>query len=391
MSSTATRSCAPMSIMTMNSSSLLPRLDKSTAQLAGSVTERTGVAAGGIERTSIQEQHMDLTTHYMGLRLRNPLIASASPLNGDVGTLRALEDYGAGAVVLPSIFEEQIVAERHEFERRTEVSATGFAEAQTYFPTCDGYGFGPERYLDIVRRAREAIGIPVIASLNCVTPAGWVDYARLLQQAGADAIELNIYLIPADLTMTGRDVEQHYLDTVRAVKASVSIPVAVKIGPSFSAIGATARALADGGADALVLFNRFYQPDIDIVTLRLSMDLELSTPAEIRLPLLWIAILYGRLRASLAASTGVESADEVFKYLLAGADTVMTTSSLLRHGVGHMRTLVDGLSALLAAREIRSLSDIRGRMSQRNLKNPTAFERANYVHILQGYHIAAAS
>jgi dihydroorotate dehydrogenase (fumarate) len=242
-----------------------------------------------------------------------------------------------------------------------------------------------------VRRAREAIGIPVIASLNCVTPAGWVDYARLLQQAGADAIELNIYLIPADLTMTGRDVEQHYLDTVRAVKASVSIPVAVKIGPSFSAIGATARALADGGADALVLFNRFYQPDIDIVTLRLSMDLELSTPAEIRLPLLWIAILYGRLRASLAASTGVESADEVFKYLLAGADTVMTTSSLLRHGVGHMRALVDGLSALLAAREIRSLSDIRGRMSQRNLKNPTAFERANYVHILQGYHIAAAS
>lgn len=333
---------------------------------------------------------MDLTTHYMGLRLRNPLIASASPLNGDVGTLRALEDCGAGAVVLPSIFEEQIVAERDEFERRTEVSATGFAEAQTYFPTYDGYGFGPERYLDIVRRAKEAIGIPVIGSLNCVTQAGWVDYARLLQQAGADAIELNIYLIPADLAMTGRDVEQHYLETLRAVKDSISIPVAVKIGPSFSAIGAMARALADGGADALVLFNRFYQPDIDIVTSRLSMDLELSTPTEIRLPLLWIAILYGRLQASLAATTGVESADEVFKYLLAGADTVMTTSSLLRHGVGHMRTLVDGLSALLAAREIRSLSDIRGRMSQRNLKNPTAFERANYVHILQGYHIAAA-
>ncbi|MFH1340632.1 MAG: dihydroorotate dehydrogenase-like protein [Pseudomonadota bacterium] len=333
---------------------------------------------------------MNLTTHYMGLRLRNPLIASASSLNGDVGTLRALEDYGAGAVVLPSIFEEQIVAERHEFERRTEVSAMGFAEAQTYFPTYDGYGFGPERYLDIVRSAKEAISIPVIASLNCVTHAGWVDYARLLQQAGADAIELNIYLIPADLAMTGREVEQHYLDILRAVKDSVSIPVAVKIGPSFSAIGAMARALADGGADALVLFNRFHQPDIDIVTLRLSMDLQLSTPTEIRLPLLWIAILYGRLRASLAATTGVESADEVFKYLLAGADTVMTTSSLLRHGVGHMRTLVDGLSALLAAREIGSLSDIRGRMSQRNLKNPTAFERANYVHIMQGYHIAAA-
>ena len=334
---------------------------------------------------------MDLTTRYMGLTLRNPLIASASPLNGDLGTLRALEDHGAGAVVLPSIFEEQIVAERHEFELRTEVTAHGFAEALTFFPAYSGYGFGPERYLDIVRRAKDAIGIPVIASLNCVSQAGWVDYACGLQQAGADAIELNIYFIPADLAMSGRDVEQHYLDILAAVKTSVSIPVAVKIGPHFSAIGAVARALADAGADALVLFNRFYQPDIDIATLRLSMDIELSTPAEIRLPLLWIAILYGRMPASLAASTGVESADEVFKYLLAGADTVMTTSALLRHGVEHMRTLVDGLSALLAAREIESLDEIRGRMSQQNVKSPTAFERANYVHILQGYHIPSAT
>jgi dihydroorotate dehydrogenase (fumarate) len=331
---------------------------------------------------------MDLTTDYMGLRLRNPLIASASPLNGEIGTLRALEDHGSGAVVLPSIFEEHIVAERHEFERRTEeVPASGFAEAQTYFPAYDGYGFGPERYLDIVRRAKQAIGIPVIASLNGTTEEGWSDYARELQQAGADAIELNIYFIPADLTMTGRDVEQRYLDVLRVVKTSVTIPVAVKIGPYFSAIGAMARSLADSGADALVLFNRFYQPDIDIATLRLSMDLELSTVAEIRLPLLWIAILHGRLPVSLAASTGVESADEVLKYLLAGADTVMTTSSLLRHGAKHMRTLLDGLSALLAAREIGSLSGIRGRMSQKNLANPMAFERANYVHMLQGYYV----
>lgn len=331
---------------------------------------------------------MDLTTDYMGLRLRNPLIASASPLNGEIGMLRALEDHDAGAVVLPSIFEEHIVAERHEFERRTEeVPASGFAEAQTYFPAYDGYGFGPERYLDIVRRAKQAIGIPVIASLNGTTEEGWSDYARELQQAGADAIELNIYFIPADLTMTGRDVEQRYLDVLRVVKTSVTIPVAVKIGPYFSAIGAMARSLADSGADALVLFNRFYQPDIDIATLRLSMDLELSTVAEIRLPLLWIAILHGRLPVSLAASTGVESADEVLKYLLAGADTVMTTSSLLRHGAKHMRTLLDGLSALLAAREIGSLSGIRGRMSQKNLENPMAFERANYVHMLQGYYL----
>ena len=333
---------------------------------------------------------MDLTTSYMGLVLRNPLIASASPRNGDLGTLRALEDHAAGAVVLPSIFEEQIVAERHEFALRTELPASGFAEAQTYFPAYDGYGFGAERYLDLVRRAKAAIGIPVIASLNGVTHAGWTDYARGLEEAGADAIELNVYFIPADLALTAREVEPRYLDILAAVKASVSIPVAVKIGPYFSALGAVARALADGGADALVLFNRFYQPDINIATLQLSLNLELSTPAEIRLPLLWIAILYGRVEVSLAASTGVESADDVLKYLLAGADTVMTTSALLRHGVGHMRTLFDGLRALLAAQGIDSLSDIRGRMSQRNLKDPTTFERVNYIHMLQGWQVAPA-
>jgi dihydroorotate dehydrogenase (fumarate) len=328
---------------------------------------------------------MDLTTNYMGLRLRNPLIASASPLNRDIDNLRQLEDVGAAAVVLPSIFEEEIVAERREIELRTEVAATGFAEAQTYFPTTVGYGFGPERYLDIVRRAKAAVAIPVIASLNCISHSGWVDYARGLEEAGADAIELNIYFIPADLAMTGPDVEQRYRDILGAVKAAVSVPVAVKIGPYFSAIGAMARTLADCGADGLVLFNRFYQPDIDVVALRLALNLELSTPAEVRLPLLWIAILHGRVSAALAASTGVESADDVLKYLLAGADAVMTTSSLLRHGLGHMAKLVDGLATLLAAREISSVSEMRGRMSQKNLANPTAFERANYIHIMQGY------
>jgi dihydroorotate dehydrogenase (fumarate) len=329
---------------------------------------------------------MNLTTNYMGLALRTPLIASASPLNSDLGTLRALEDCGAGAVVLPSIFEEQIVAERKELERCMDVPATGFAEAQTYFPEQTGYGFGPDRYLEIVRNAKDTISIPVIASLNCVTQEGWIDYAHALQEARADAVELNIYLIPADLETSGRDVEQRYLSILAAVKAAVSIPIAVKIGPYFSATGAMAAALAATGADALVLFNRFYQPDIDIMRLRMSMDLELSTPVEVRLPLLWIAILYGRLNVSLAASTGVDSADDVFKYLLAGADTVMTTSSLLRHGAEHMRTLVDGLSTLLAEREFESLDQVRGRMSQKNLKNPTALERANYIHILQGYH-----
>jgi dihydroorotate dehydrogenase (fumarate) len=333
---------------------------------------------------------MDLTTKYMGLVLPSPLIASASPLNRDLGTLRELEEHGAGAVVLPSIFEEEIIAERREIEQRIEeLPATGFAEAQTYFPTQASRSFGPERYLELVRRAKDAIGIPVIASLNGMTRAGWADYARSLEEAGADAIELNIYFIPADMTMSGRDVEQRYLDILAAVRSTVKIPVAVKLSPYFSATGAMARALAAGGADALVLFNRFYQPDIDTVTLRLSLDLELSTPSEIRLPLLWIAILHGRVPASLAATTGVESANDVFKYLLVGADAVMTTSSLLRHGVGHMRTLVDGLSALLAAREIKSVEQIRGRMSQRNLKDPTLFERANYVRMLQDYEPAS--
>lgn len=330
---------------------------------------------------------MDLATRYMGLALPSPLIASASPLNGELGALRALEDHGAGAVVLPSIFEEQVIAERQEFERLAQPAASGFAEAQSYFPAYVGYSFGPERYLEIVRAAKTALGIPVIASLNGVTQHGWTDYARHLQAAGADAIELNIYFIPADLTMSGRDVEQRYLDILAAVKTAVSIPVAVKIGPYFSAIGAMAQALAAGGADGLVLFNRFYQPDIDLATLRLSMDLELSTPAEMRLPLLWMAILYGRVPAALAASTGVDSADDVLKLLLAGADVVMTTSALLRRGVGHMRTLVEGLAVLLEARGVEVLDDVRGRMSQQNIVDPSTFERANYIQMLQGYQL----
>lgn len=328
---------------------------------------------------------MDLTTSYMGLTLRSPLVASASPLNGDLEKLRALEDHGVGAVVLPSIFEEEIVAERRELELRTEeLSASGFAEAQSYFPVHTKLRFGPERYLELVRDAKAALDIPVIASMNCMTLGGWVDYARSLEQAGADALELNVFFIPADLTLSGRAVEQRYLDILAAVRAAVRIPIAVKMGPYFSAIGAMARALVDGGANALVLFNRFYQPDIDLVKLGLSLDLQLSTPSEIRLPLLWIAILYGRLQASLAATTGVQSADEVLKYLLVGADVVMTTSSLLRHGVGHMKTLLDGLRAALTAREVSSLTELRGRMSQKSVDNPTLFERANYVRILRG-------
>ena len=287
-------------------------------------------------------------------------------------------------MVLPSVFEEQILAERQALQRQAQLPASGFAEAQTYFPLYAGYGFGTERYLDILRRAKQALTIPVIASLNCISEEGWVDYARALAEAGADALELNIYFIPADPRLSGSDVERRYVAILQRVKAVVTIPVAVKLNPYFSAPLSIAQDLVAAGADGLVLFNRFYQPDIDVAALRLKLALELSTPSEMRLPLLWLAVLHGRVRVSLGASTGVESPQDVLKYLLAGADVVMSTSALLRHGVQHMAVLRAGLADLLAARGT-SLADVRGRMSQQNLENPTAFERANYVQILQGY------
>ena len=327
---------------------------------------------------------MDLSTRYLGLRLKNPLVASASPLTLDLDTVRALEDHGAAAVVLPSIFEEQIEAEAEQVERLTGVGAESSAEALSYFPPSASYQTGTHGYLEHIRKARSAVDIPVIASLNGVTSAGWTGYARDLEQAGASAIELNVFFIPADPKLTGGDVERRYHEVLHAVKSAVRIPVAMKLSPYFSAPGAMLRELDAVGADGLVLFNRFYQPDIDLASLRMRRDLQLSTPQEIRLPLLWIGLLSGQLRGSLAASSGVETAEQVIKYLLVGADVVMTTSALLRHGAGHMRTLLDGLNAWLDARNA-SIDDVRGRMSQRRLKDPAAFERANYIQILQGW------
>jgi dihydroorotate dehydrogenase (fumarate) len=328
---------------------------------------------------------MDLTTRYLGLTLKNPLVASASPLTSDLGNLRRLEDCGAAAIVLPSIFEEQIEAEEAEAERLTTSKGESFPEALSYFPAAVSYSIGPQAYLENLRRAREAIAIPVIASLNGISRSGWCDYARLVETAGANAIELNAYFVPSDLSLTGAEVENLYLDVVRAVKSAVSIPVAVKLSPYFSAPGRMAIALAEAGADGLVFFNRFCQPDIDLATLRLKRDIELSRPTEIRPSLLWIGVLAGNLRASLAASSGVDSSDEVIKYLLVGADVVMTTSALLRHGLGHMATLVEGLHSWLAARDIDRVAAIRGRMSRGALQNPSAFDRANYIEILQSY------
>ncbi len=328
---------------------------------------------------------MDLTSRYMGLELKNPLVASASPLTGEVDNIRALEDAGVGAIVLPSLFQEQIEAEMERYEALTGAGADSFPEALGYFPAQSLQHAGPERYLTLVRRAVAAVDLPIIASLNGTTNEGWIEYAKQIEQEGAAGIELNVYFLPTDPAMTGGTVERRYLEILGAVRAAVSIPVAVKVGPYFSAFAHMARALDNAGADALVLFNRFYQPDIDLVSLGMVKDLELSRRNEIRLPLLWIGVLSGSMGASLAASTGVETAEEVLKYLLVGADVVMTTSALLRHGVGHVATLLSGVNTWLLARELQSLDQVRGVLSRRKVRTAGALIRADYIEMLQGY------
>lgn len=328
---------------------------------------------------------MDLTSNYMGLTLRTPLVASASPLTDNLGSMRALEDAGAGAVVLPSLFAEQIDADSMRHEALSAAGSGSSPEANRYFPPANAYHVQASQYLELIRHASDALAIPVIASLNGASEESWTAYATDLQAAGASALELNIYFIPSDIDLSGHAVEQRYLDIVRAVAGRVTIPFAVKLSPYFSSVGNLAKELVEAGAGGLVLFNRFYQPDIDTVRLKIRTDLELSRSHEMRLPLLWIAILHGRLNASLAASTGVHTTDDVVKYLMAGADVVMTTSALLEHGVAHMRTLVDGLSQWLDNRDLQDLSHVRGLLSQHNIKDPVAYQRANYIKILQGY------
>jgi dihydroorotate dehydrogenase (fumarate) len=328
---------------------------------------------------------MDLRTTYMGLSLKHPIVASASPLSEKLDNIKRMEDAGAAAVVMFSLFEEQIKRENAAIEHLITAGTNSFAESLSYFPDFEDYETGPEEYLKLLRQATESVDIPVIGSLNGVTNEGWVDTARMMQEAGASGIELNIYYIPANLYITGRDVEQRYLDILKAVKGSVSIPVALKLSPFFSGMGNMARQFDEAGADALVLFNRFYQPDFDLEKLDVMVNLELSTPSEIRLPLLWIAVLYGRINASLAATRGVHSPTEAIKYLMAGADAVMTTSALLRHGIGFLTTLVDGLRSWMEDREYESVQQMKGSMSQINCLDPGAFERANYIKIIESY------
>jgi dihydroorotate dehydrogenase (fumarate) len=328
---------------------------------------------------------MDLRTTYMGLPLKHPIIASASPLSEKLDNFKRMEDAGAAAVVMFSLFEEQIKRENAAIEHLITAGTNSFAESLSYFPDFEDYETGPEEYLNLLRQASEAVDIPVIGSLNGVTNEGWVDTARMMQEAGASGIELNIYYIPANLYMSGREVEQRYVEILKAVKASVSIPVALKLSPFFSAVGNMVRQFDEAGADALVLFNRFYQPDFDLDKLDVKVNLELSTPSEIRLPLLWIAVLYGRINASLAATRGVHSPTEVIKYLMAGADAVMTTSALLKNGIGFLATLVEGLQDWMEQRQYESVQQMKGSMSQINCLDPGAFERANYIKIIESY------
>ena len=328
---------------------------------------------------------MDLTTSYMGMKLKHPIIASSSPLSGSVAGVKRLEDAGASAVVLFSLFEEQLKHESAALEHFMTAGTESFAESLSYLPEIDDYTVGPDTYLDLLRRSSEAVDIPVIGSLNGITNSGWIEYAQLMQQAGAKGIELNIYYIPADLTTSGRAVEERYIEIVKAVKASVTIPVAVKLSPFFSAIGSMTKALDDAGADALVLFNRFYQPDFDLEKLEVAPNLNLSTADEIRLPLLWIAVLYGKLRASLGATRGVHTPIEIVKYLMAGADAVMTTSALLKNGIDYLGTLRNGLQTWMEMNQYHSVTQMKGSMSQQNVADPTAFERANYIKTLESY------
>jgi dihydroorotate dehydrogenase (fumarate) len=324
----------------------------------------------------------DLATRYLGLELRNPLVASASPLSSTADGVRRLADGGAGAVVLHSLFEEQVRREMARDAAAADAGTDSFAESLSYFPAAASADGGPRRYLSLLERAAAAVDIPVIASLNGATTGGWTDYASALQDAGAAAIELNIYHLPGGPVFTGSDVEQRHVEILTTVKAVVSVPVAVKLSPYFSSTGEVARRLDRAGADGLVLFNRFLQPDIDPETLTVTVRPGLSTPAEGRLPRAWIALLAGRVRASLAATTGVETAADVAKYLLAGADVVMTASALLRHGPGYAGVLLDELSAWMARKDFRSVGEVRGLLSVPAGTDEAAYERAGYVAAL---------
>jgi dihydroorotate dehydrogenase (fumarate) len=330
---------------------------------------------------------MKLATKYLGLHLKNPFVAGASPLGHDVALIRRLEDCGAAAIVLPSLFEEQIVLEKQARESHLEAHEEAFAEATSYLPEVDDFDKSCDEYLRLIQDAKEAVDMPVIASLNGITPGGWVSHARLLEQAGADAIELNYYDLPSDPDETGYDVELRALQLVRAVRDEVKIPLAVKLSPFFSSLPNFAKRLVADGADGLVLFNRFYQPDIDIEDLDVKPTLELSTSSELRLRLRWLAILSSRIETSYGATGGVHLAVDAIRAIMAGATVVQMVSALLRFGPEHLKGVIAEFTTWLETHEYESASQLRGAMNMRNSPDPTGFERTNYLRILHGWSI----
>ena len=328
---------------------------------------------------------IDISTQYLGLKLRSPIVASASPLCESIANLRRMEDVGIGAAVLPSLFEEQLDIESETVDSSLSLGEESFAESLNYLPDLRTYNLGPEGYLDLIRRAKQALSIPVIASLNGVSLSGWLRYAALMQQAGADAIELNLYGIAADPDVPGSLVEQEYCEIVSEVKSSVSIPVAVKLSPFFTSIPYAARRMDEAGAGALVLFNRFYQPEFDLEALDVVPRLTLSDSHELLMRLHWIAILYGRVRASLAVTGGVHTAEDVLKSMMAGASVAMMTSALLEQGIGHVTTVLDQLVRWMEDHEYESIRQMQGSISRRSAPHPNAFERVNYMRVLSSY------
>jgi len=328
---------------------------------------------------------MDLTTKYLGLKLKNPIVPSAGPLSHTVDSMKRLEEFGAAAIVVYSLFEEQIEHETAELNHYLAQGTESFAEALTYFPEAEDYNLGPEEYVEHIHKAKQAVKIPVIGSINGVSTGGWTKYAKKIEEAGADAIELNVYHVAADPGQDGVSVENRYLETLRAVKSTVKIPVAMKLSPFFSSMANMAQRLDKAGADGLVLFNRFYQPDIDLETLEVTPNVILSTPQAMRLPLRWVAILHGRIKASLAATSGIHTAQDVLKMLMAGADVTMMCSALLKHGPGKVKEVLADLANWMEEHEYESVAQMKGSMSQKSAADPSSFERANYMKALNSY------
>lgn len=327
----------------------------------------------------------DLSTTYMGLKFKSPLVAAASPLSRTLDGIKRLEDAGAAAITMYSLFEEQITLESQALDLFLTQGAESYAEAISYFPDLGQYNVGPEGYLNLILKAKQSVDVPIIGSLNGVSMGGWIDYARKIQEVGADALELNVYFVPTDPTVSSADVEKMYVELVRNVKASIKIPVAVKLPHFFTAFANVAQQLDEAGADGLVLFNRFYQPDLDLEALEVAPKLHLSRSTELLVRLRWIAILYGRIKADMAVTGGVHTADDVLKAIMAGASVTTLASALLQNGLEYLRTLETDLRRWMDEHEYASIQQMRGSLSQRSIAEPAAFERANYIKVLQLY------